>query len=143
MNKKKRHNSSVYSWPGVLVAALCGLLSCTTGEIAEMPVPARPVEVPLELPLTRSANDGNPENRIVSARMIVFSTGSTPKVIVNKRINPIAESQKNISFRELVPADYLDLYLIINEQSGWNLDTGFPVGSSTATKAALKAKVLS
>lgn len=125
------------------IALLCILPSCTSDELASDGPALEKEQVTLDMPITRGANDGDTENRISSARMVVFSTEGTGKVLVNTLLSNIGLDEGTIAFRELVPVGYLDLYLITNEPAGWNLTANFPVGSSAKTKDDLKKQALS
>lgn len=125
------------------VASLLFLFSCVSDEQLIGRGTPGPGQVMLEMPMTRSTNDGDPENRIQTIRMIAFTTGSGAQVAVNKLIDNIPADQMVIAFRELVNVGFLDLYLIANERAAWNLEADFPVNGTQHRKQDLKDRVLS
>jgi hypothetical protein len=77
------------------------------------------LSVPIQVPFTKAPNDNLPENRIVSARIIVIKQD---RVTNNRILNGIDISESNIQITDLVPVGYVDFFVIVNELVAWNLD---------------------
>jgi hypothetical protein len=105
---------------------LIGITTCTSNEQSweggggNVPTDTlKETTVPVKVPITKAPNDSDPENRIVSARIIVIKQN---RITNNKVINNIADSEGNIQITDLVPVGHVDFFVIVNELSAWNLD---------------------
>ncbi|GEM_PF-1899207 len=117
------------------------LVSCNTDEMGKDIDEPKLEEVPLFIPFTKAVNDGNVDNKIVSARLIIFDT-KTHRVLINTYKSPAEiNSSSIISFKEIVKVGNIDLFLIANEISTWSLNS-FNVGSIISPEQ-LKNKILS
>jgi hypothetical protein len=125
---------------------IIGGVSCTSEEV-KVPDPPKQEEkqAQVRVPLTRAVNDGDAENAIVRARLIVVS--QTGKVLVNTYLNDAyisglsATDRQHLQFSELLPVGYVDWYIIANELTSWSLGT-YTVNSQI-TAADIENKVLS
>jgi hypothetical protein len=101
------------------------MAACSSEEIRKEPKPdEEPYEgetVPVEIPLqTRAVNDGNPENVITNARLIVIKG---TKITNNKPFTISTHNYTNDSVHvyDLIPVGAIELFLIVNEKTEWNL----------------------
>jgi hypothetical protein len=118
----------------ILLAGFClvGLLTCSTEESPVTPLvepePDGP-KIPLNIPvMTRAVNDGNPENKIVNARLIVIKDNK----IRNNKVFTISTSvytDDSVHVTDYIPVGTIDLFLIANERSEWDL-TSLAIGST-------------
>jgi hypothetical protein len=79
--------------------------------------PFKEGELPVDLPVTRAVNDGDPENTIKTARLIVIKNS----VVANNKMVTVASGAVNIS--DIIPVGTIDMFIIVNEEGrGWGLD---------------------
>jgi hypothetical protein len=94
--------------------------------------PFKDGKVPLNVPiLTRAVNDGNPENKIANARLIVIK-GTT---IANNKPFTISTSvypDDSVHVSDYVPVGNINLYLVVNERPEWGL-ASLTVGTTCYT----------
>ncbi|MDR2388721.1 MAG: hypothetical protein LBD89_02905 [Tannerellaceae bacterium] len=131
---------------GVVTLWLLGVTTCTSDEYSSdnrdvTPSKVDPFEdgsVPVKIPLTKSVNDADPENRVVSVRLIIIRDNV---VTNNKVIANIANTTTNVELTDIAPAGYVDLFVIVNELSEWDL--GLINIGEVFSSSILKNKVLS
>jgi hypothetical protein len=79
--------------------------------------------IPLNIPvMTRAVNDGNPENKIDNARLIVIKGNK----ITNNKLFTISTSvylNDSVHVTDYIPVGNIDLFLIANEKPEWNLSS--------------------
>ncbi|MDR2809804.1 MAG: hypothetical protein LBB84_04505 [Tannerellaceae bacterium] len=131
---------------GLLCIWFIGITTCTSDEHAWQRGNSEQIDttlfkegtVPVLIPVTKSPNDNDPENRIVSVRIIVIKQD---RVTNNKVINNINASETNIQLTDLVPVGTVDFFVIVNELSNWDLN-GITIGN-TYFSNNLKQKLIS
>jgi hypothetical protein len=103
----------------IAVALLVAMTpSCSSDEMIVKPVPP-PVgpfddgELPIDLPVTRAVNDGDKENQIKTARLIVIKNS----VVANNI--PITVASGDVTISAIIPVGTIDMFLIANEDPSW------------------------
>jgi hypothetical protein len=98
--------------------------SCSDEAAVNPPVPPtikenpfKDGELPIDLPVTRAVNDGDPENKVTSARLIVIKNSV---VANNKKITVVSAGDETIS--AVIPVGTVDMFIIVNEDPAWGLD---------------------
>jgi hypothetical protein len=128
--------------------ALAAMYACSMDEkpIIETPEEVDPFKdgsVPVNIPiLTKAVNDGNLENKVVDARLIVIKAN---KITNNKRFTVTnVGAYDSVHVYDIIPVGVVDLFIVVNERPAWNLDsaTFLPVGTS-CTAASIEQKILS
>jgi hypothetical protein len=127
---------------GLMCICLLGITTCTSDEFQkeDQPVTEDPFKegsVPIKVPLTKSVNDADPENRVVSVRLIIIRQNV---VTNNKVISNIASTVTDVQLTDVVPAGYVDLFVIVNELPSWGL--GSIQINDVLSSQVLKQKVL-
>jgi hypothetical protein len=77
--------------------------------------PFKEGELPIDLPVTRAVNDGNPENIVKTARLIVIKNS----IVANNQLETVSSGDVNIS--AVIPVGTIDMFIIVNEDPGWGL----------------------
>jgi hypothetical protein len=79
--------------------------------------PFKEGELPIDLPVTRAVNDGNPENIVKTARLIVIKNS----IVANNQMVTVASSDASPSISAVIPVGTIDMFIIVNEDPGWSL----------------------
>jgi hypothetical protein len=75
--------------------------------------------LPVKLPVTRAINDGEPENEITSARLIVIKNSI---VANNKEFEIDPANRDSVYVLDTIPVGTVDMFIIVNEKADWELD---------------------
>jgi hypothetical protein len=115
----------LYDWLRICLMTV-GVSSCTSEfNKGVVPPPVKEVKGVLYVPMTRGTPEE--ESAITASRMIVFKANGD--FVLNT--NQPEHWTPTPTFIDTVPAGYLNVYLIANERSGWNL-------ANITTEAQLK-----
>jgi hypothetical protein len=104
---------------------LLGIFACSTSELRNGPEddedPFKDGQVPVEIPIiTKAVNDGDPENIITDARLIVIKnskiTNNTPFTL-----STVVYTDDEVHVSDFIPVGNIELFLIVNEIPGWGL----------------------
>jgi hypothetical protein len=127
MNALHTISGKNFIWFVNILFGLFLLCHCSTEEIFKLPVPEGDATIELRFPTSRGLGDSDSNDEVLNqVRMIVFRSNSTGAELgtpyLNKVYTPlVSDSPDEITITEIVPAGYLNIYLIGNEQSSMNL----------------------
>jgi hypothetical protein len=83
--------------------------------------PFKDGELPISLPVTRAINDGEAENIIQTARLIVIKNS----IVANNKTFTIVNGQlahlDSVYVLDTIPVGKVDMFIIVNEKTEWGL----------------------
>jgi hypothetical protein len=115
----------------LIVAAFFVAVTSSCSDEREAPAPAPPVtdiedpfkdgELPINLPVTKAINDNNPENKIISARLIVIKNSIVSNNKTFKIENGHLLHLDSVYVLDTIPVGTVDMFIIVNEKTEWGL----------------------